>query len=435
MAVREWGQQLPTVQARATEDILAPDPQTVLIRWRQPYPAAAEGLPPLPRHILEPILDHGSPEAYASHSYWTTGYVGAGPYRLERWEAGAFIEGAAFEGFALGRPRIERVVITWSSDPNSSLARLLSGTVHVAVDGTLGLPQVSLLRQQWSSGRGGTILLSPTQLRYVLTQQRPGYVNPPSLLEPRVRRALLHAIDREALAQVMLEGEGIVAESMVPPTSGFYALVDRAITKYPYDPRRTFELMGELGFTRGTDGFFLGPAGEAFAPQLRGIAEGQEAQETTIVADFLRRAGIDITLDLIPAATFSANRNELLSTFPGLRATSATFTGNDLLTFGMDKFITSNIARIENAWRPGGNRTGWSNRDFDRLYDGLASELNGTERDRLLAEMAAALNQELPGLPLYFNFQVVAFVAGLQGPEVMAPRTTPHGNAHEWWWR
>jgi len=31
---------------------------------------------------------------------WSTDWIGAGPYRVDRWERGAFIQGAAFGGFA-----------------------------------------------------------------------------------------------------------------------------------------------------------------------------------------------------------------------------------------------------------------------------------------------------------------------------------------------
>ena len=41
----------------------------------------------------------------------------------------------------------------------------------------------------------------------------------------------------------------------------FYGEVDRVISKYPLDPRRTQQLLEEAGFTKGADGFFVGRDG------------------------------------------------------------------------------------------------------------------------------------------------------------------------------
>jgi len=80
------------------EEVTAADARTVLIRWRNLFPEAgalATGdLDPLPRHILEGPLnthlqDPASQDVFMGNSYWTTSFVGPGPYKLERWDPGA----------------------------------------------------------------------------------------------------------------------------------------------------------------------------------------------------------------------------------------------------------------------------------------------------------------------------------------------------------
>jgi peptide/nickel transport system substrate-binding protein len=426
-----WAQSQPNLETRVMEDVRAEDPLTVVVTWKQPYAEAATmELDPLPRHILGEALERGIAETYGSHPYWTTEYLGAGPYRLQRWEQGALMEGAAFDGFALGRPKIERVVVSWSTDPNATLARLLAGDVDVAADSALQFQQAVVLRRQWVAEGKGAILLSPTQVRHFNLQLRPDFVTPRAMLDVRVRKAIMHALDRQAIADAMLEGEGNVADSMIPPTVSFYPVVDKVIPKYPYDLRRTEELMGGAGFTKGADGVYTSPTDGRFGPEVRGLAEGQDAQETTIVVDFLKRAGIDSPLNLVPTAVYNQNRDEQISTFPAIRTTYATLFGD----FAMNKFITSEIAAAERGWR-GTNRTGWSNAAFDGVYDGFTKALERDERQRLMAEMARLLNDELPVMPMYFNFEVVAHAAGLTGPSVAAPTSTVHGSIHEWQWR
>ena len=82
------------------QEVLAPDPRTVLIRWRGAYPEAgvleavvSTGAPttgptftPLPQHILGRVYQEER-DTFLSHSYWSVDFVGAGPYRLDRWRS------------------------------------------------------------------------------------------------------------------------------------------------------------------------------------------------------------------------------------------------------------------------------------------------------------------------------------------------------------
>ena len=65
-------------------------------------------MPPLPRAILGPILQSGAQDL-VNNAYWTTGYVGLGPYKLDRWEPGAFLEASAFDRHVLGKPKIQQI--------------------------------------------------------------------------------------------------------------------------------------------------------------------------------------------------------------------------------------------------------------------------------------------------------------------------------------
>ena len=82
------------------EELSALDGRTLVIRWARPFPGAdmlvEDAFPPLPRHILESSFTQESLDAFAGHPYWTRAFVGLGPFRLDRWEPGSFIEAAAF---------------------------------------------------------------------------------------------------------------------------------------------------------------------------------------------------------------------------------------------------------------------------------------------------------------------------------------------------
>jgi peptide/nickel transport system substrate-binding protein len=425
----DWGLNQQSEEGRQMEEVLAPDARTVLIRWRRPYAEAGmTSLAPRPRHILSTALEQGEAEAFGSHAYWTTSYVGVGPYRLVRWEPGAFIEGEAFPGYALGTPKINRVQVTWNGDPNVVATRLLSQAAHLALDSALQFQQAATLRRDWRDASRGSILLSPNQLRLLQVQSRPEFARPSALLDVRARRAMLHAIDRQALSEAILEGEGILADSLLPPTVGFAGEIDRAVTKYSFDVRRTEQLMGELGYRKGSDGFFTSPTDGRFNPEVRGVAEGQEGQETTIIADNFRKAGVDAALDMVPAAQ-RAQSDELKASFPGFTTNYNTLSRES----GVGKLATARMANPANRWS-GSNKSGWTHPEYDRLYDGWLTSLDLSERNRLLVQMMKVVSEELPLFPLYFNFEVVAHVADLRGPQTTAPGANRYGNLHEWHW-
>jgi peptide/nickel transport system substrate-binding protein len=426
----EYGIEQTDAELRAIEDIVAPDARTVVIRWREPYwAAAAPDLIPFPRHLLEGPLDQGEAEAFGSLPYWSTGWIGAGPYRIDRWERGAFIEGAAFDGFALGRPKISRVRLTWNNDPTVSLTRLLAGDADIALDGAIRFEQAAILRQQWNTQNGDTILLNPTSLRYIQVQARPAYASPRALLDVRARRAILHAIDRPALAETMLEDRSMVADTIPPPTAPYYAAVNQVTAKYPYDPRRAEQLLGELGYTKGGDGILTSQADGPFRMEVRGVSGGQEEQDTTIVTDYIRAVGIDAQILLLPSSSRAVD-DKMKGTFPGLTLNNNTLQRG----LGLNKWLTSNVGGPDDNW-VGGNRMGWSNPEFDRIYNLWSTTLDRTESTNYLVQMMRIFSDELPSPPLYFNFQVVAHTGALRGPQPITPDSTRYGNVHEWSWR
>ncbi len=424
----EWGISATNAELLQISDIVAQDPLTVVIQWKNPYvEAAAPLMVPVPRHLLADALEAGSPDAYGNLPYWTTGFVGAGPYKLDQWERAAFIEGSANERYVLGRPKISRVRLTWNNDPTVALTRLLSSDADMSAEGALRFEQATVLREQW--GNVGSILLSPTSLRYIQFQARPDYANPKVMLDVRARRALTHAVDRVSLAEAMVDDRSMAADTVPPPTVPYFDAVRGAVTKYPYDPRRTEQLLGELGYTKGADGFFAHPTEGRLRLEVRGVSGGQEEHDTTIVSGQLKENGFDTSMLLLPSSARQVD-DRTKGTFPGLTLNNNTLSRRD---FGLDKFITSRIGGPHDNW-VGGNRMGWSNPEFDRLFDAWTTSLDPNQRLDNLTKMMRLLADEVPATPLYYNFQVVAHTPSLRGPMRISPETSSYSNVHEWTW-
>ena len=69
----------------------------------------------------------------------------------------------------------------------------------------------------------------------------------------------------------------MVADTIPPPTAPYFAAVDRATAKYPFDPRRTEQILGELGYAKGSDGIYTSPSDGRFQMEVRGVSGGDES--------------------------------------------------------------------------------------------------------------------------------------------------------------
>ncbi|MBM2811835.1 MAG: hypothetical protein HW416_2594 [Chloroflexi bacterium] len=415
------------------EDVVAADERSVIVRWRRPYPGAAVlqeggnvvGLPPLPRHILGEVLQDGQPDAFANHPYWSSSFVGLGPYRMDKWEPGAFIEGAAFDGYVLGRARIDRLRMVFIADEGTTIANLRSGAVHMAEGNTLTFDQALKLVGEWAPTRAGGMLKTPGSWRSGVFQFRPDLVQPATLLDLRVRKALAHAIDKQSLNDTIWSGEGILTESIFDPGAEYYPAIDRAITKYSYDPRASHQLMGEAGFSRDPQGLFVSPTEGRWSFDVLSSASGRI--ERAVVAAGFREVGFEAREVDLPVA--QAQDREVRSSFPGLHLQSRN-AAESATTAG---FTSGQVARPETRWA-GNNIGGWSSPEYDRLVVAFNETLDPDERVGQRVRLAALLSEHLPALPLYYNLNANVYLATLRGLGPTAHATTGDAgwNIHEW---
>lgn len=410
-------------------DVRAADAHTVLINWRRPYADAAAlgtGLPPLPRHLLESPFHELESQAFANLPFWTNEYVGLGPYRLERREPGIALEGVAFPGNALGRAHIQRIRVVFMGDPNTALANLLTGEAHFVDQYLLWYQEGETLRREWAArGGGGTVIFTPTLIRIAQVQLRPEFANPREMLDVRVRQAVAHAFDRPTLMEIMTGGYGAAAPALTHPGSDVFPAVDRAIFKYPYDPRAAQRLLAEAGLVRGRDGMYARPSGDQFKVDISYLEGAANERETAINVDILAKAAISATGTVFPVAQF------------GDAAARARFTG---LSVGgvanLQGYAIASVPGPENRWR-GSNRGGWVNEEYDRLWNAFNSTLDPDERVRQTADMERVFSQDVPAIPLYYTPVVDAFVASLEGPTArMSPEAGRSlAQIYRWRWK
>jgi ABC-type transport system substrate-binding protein len=130
----------------------------------------------------------------------------------------------------------------------------------------------------------------------------------------------------------------------------------------------------------------------------------------------------------VPPAAL-VRQNEVRSTFPGITTPGA---AGGTQRRNLEYFSSGQIGSTANGWA-GSNRGGWSNPEYDQFWATFNVTLDRAERTRRAAEMMKLISEELPGWPLYWDFNVMAYSSVLRGPELGIPNvSTLLWNVHEW---
>src|SRR5207237_10671786 len=91
--------------------------------------AGVRELDVLPAHVLGNLERAGLAETpYFSDP---AAFVGSGPYRPMSWDRGRSLTLQAFDGYFLGRPRIDQITFSIIADASTALANVLAGQVDV----------------------------------------------------------------------------------------------------------------------------------------------------------------------------------------------------------------------------------------------------------------------------------------------------------------
>jgi peptide/nickel transport system substrate-binding protein len=208
----------------------------------------------------------------------------------------------------------------------------------------------------------------------------------------------------------------MMAETILPNTLDYYPAVERTLTRYPYDLRRTEQLMTEAGFTKGGDGIYTSPTEGRLSFELKVNASPQYEGERSIMASVWRQAGFDVQEAVLPAA--QSQDGQARASFPGMYGFS-TGVGTSVVP----NFTTAAIPGADTRWT-GNNRGGWSNPEYDRIGSTFNNTLDPNERIQVLSQITKLISDELPAISLYYDLGAVVFLPAVQGPRPISPDTS-----------
>ena len=218
----------------------------VRIKLRRVFPAALEYiamvLPIWPHHYRERLGDD-----------YGKAPVGTGPYRVTHVDGVAQIDlvrNDAYFDSPKGKPAIGALNIRNMADAAAEVAALMNDEADWIWD----FPPEQL----------DPIGRIPTLQTYRSESMRVAYLNLDAagrsgdtpLMNPLVRRAVMHAIDRPTLARRFMPGGSRVLDAPCFPTQ--FGCDQAVATKYEYDPARARALLAEAGYAQGFDTQLVG---------------------------------------------------------------------------------------------------------------------------------------------------------------------------------
>lgn len=407
------------------ESVEAPDPRSVLVRWKRPFLKAdvmwssESGLAlPLPRHLLESAYTERK-DNFTDLPFWFEEFVGTGAFKLRDITRGSHLTLEAFDGYVLGRPKIDTIEVRFIPDTSTLVANVLAGEVELTLGRTLSLDQAVQVRDRW---RDGKVDIKTFNADWVISQ----LLNPdPSVIgNAQFRRALLYAMDRQQIIDSFQAGLTSVPHAYVRPESAAEREFEPIVMRYDYNPRRAMELIDSLGYTRGSDGFYRDPAGRLSVEIRTTATEDIQVKELSAIADGWQRVGVAVDSLLV-----SQQRNQD-------RADRANRPGF-LVTGGPGHLdvVLRNYSRDatlpENNYA-GGNQSRYMNSDYDALYERYVATIPRAERMQLAGQLLRHMSENLPDMIIMYRMLSMPISNRLINITAVPRNSAPSWNAHEW---
>jgi peptide/nickel transport system substrate-binding protein len=218
------------------KEVQVVDNYTFRLITQKPYPLVLERLiylfPYDPKYVKEKGFDY-----LAEHP------VGTGPYKFVKWDRGSSLEITANENYWMnGVPKIKNIIFRIIPEVSTRLAELMSGGVDLVAN--LDPDKIVQLREN----KNLKTVTGPTYRITFWQFDSSGKAGKTPLTDIRVRRAICHAIDREAIIKTFLMGAGEIANS---PVTRFHFGYDPTVKGYDYDPEKAKALLKEAGYENG----------------------------------------------------------------------------------------------------------------------------------------------------------------------------------------
>ena len=327
----------------------------------------------VPRHVYEGTDIRTNPMNNAP--------IGTGPFLFGEWQRGQFVRLLKNPSYwQPGRPYLDQVLIRFLPDAGARTAAFETGEVQLGYVNPIpfsDLKRVAALPHLAVETRGYD-MFAPMHLIEMNTRN-------PYLKDPRVRQAIMHAIDRRFILANINYGYGKAATGPIQSTSPWHA--GEGVPQYNFDVAAANKLLDDAGLKRGAGNM-----------RFKLTHELIPSSEFSRVAEYLKqslsRVGIEVEIRASDLGTFL--RRVYTEYDFG-------FTQNFLFMLPDPSAGVQRLYYGPNI-RPGvafANASGYANPALDKLWDAALIESDTARRKAQFAEAQRIIQTDLPILNLF----------------------------------
>jgi len=313
--------------------------------------------------FISPAFEMMSPKAIAELGEDIVNKaVGTGPFKFVEWTPGAKLIMEANEDYWMGPPKLARVVWRPILEAATRLVELKTGGADVVG----GIPAENIPELEDAGG---------IQILRAQNEQSP-YIELNCFREPfnnvMVRQAMNYAIDRESIVQYVMLGAG---EPQVGFLTSAHEGYDPDLKPYPYDPDKARSLLEQAGYPNGFKFTLSGPSGRYF--------KGKEILEA--VGSQLEAIGLTVELNIMEWGAYVGEFIKRPTVFDA-----------GMIGFGDDGSALGNMDACVYSKAESYGWFGYSNPEFDALFDEAMAMFDPEERDLKVRQMRQILYDEAP---------------------------------------
>lgn len=215
----------------------------------------------------------------------------------------------------------------------------------------------------------------------------------PALKDPAVRLALETAMDRQDIIDIVLQGFGSPADTIVPPTLGGGFWHNPNIKTPEFSIEKANQILEDAGYLKGADGI-REKDGVRLEFRLQFDADSATYPRIAdLLADWYNQIGIKATPEAVNADTLIA---------------STTGVGDyDLVIWGWgadpDPDFILSIMLTDQFVSGGWSDAGYHNPEYDQLYLDQQSAVNKEDRQQIIYKMQEMVYNDRPYIVLYYS--------------------------------
>jgi peptide/nickel transport system substrate-binding protein len=376
----------PTVSHMASAT--APSPTTLVIRYRRPVANVLPQLQQLvilPQHIWSKYAT-GNGAGLKTFSS-PAPVVSGGPFELVKYvpkQVALFKRNPYWWG---PKPHIDGFGLQQFANDDAMISALQAHQL----DGIEVVPPtvVGTLR----SAKFDVTRATGIQLNYFSVNANPKMTGDRELLDPLVREAFDHAVDRALIDRVVYEGYAQPAGSVISPATGSW--YDPRLRPPAFDLRLANELLDKAGFKKGPNGTRMADGHPmSYSMIIPSYMGGPGLRMFQIIQSDFAKIGVQITersLDGSAAfAAVTAPNNKYL-TFQAQMSQWQPYVDPD---FQLSVFLCGQYG----SW----NDSGYCNPAYDRLYEQQGTTLNPTARRAIVWKMEAMIYNARPYIEINY---------------------------------